>query len=152
MKVNDLNSLISSNVFTVDYMAVILTQQVSSRWQSSSCCSACGSLWFCAAGSPGVSRCGGHCPGALRRGLPARRLLQEPVLLCACHPPGMMCPGAGGPESQSGWIEERSSVLRPQVALASDFDSYPGTAAGPRRTDLPLHPLSFHLLRPSDCN
>lgn len=134
-------------------MAVILTQQVVSCWQSWACCSACGSLWFCAAvGWPGVWRCATHHPAAQTRGLPGRRLLR----MCACYPLGMLCPWAGGPQSQNDWIQKRFQRVvwrmhRPLVPLESDLDS-PWTAAGPRPPDLPLHPLSCHLLCPSGCH
>lgn len=40
----------------------------------------------------------------------------------------------------------------PLVPWASDLDSSPGTAAGPRPPVRPLHPLSSHLLCPFDCH
>ena len=43
-------------------------------------------------------------------------------------------------------------MTRPPVPWASDLDSSPGTAAGPRPPGRPLHSLSSHLLCPLDCH
>ncbi|CAG10646.1 unnamed protein product [Tetraodon nigroviridis] len=120
--------------------------RVSVRWQCSACCSACGSLWFGAAGSPGTWRCATRPPAAPRPDPPGRRLLGAPAM-CVCPPAVTTRPWGGGPDSRSGWNQESSHLIAPP----RDLDSRPETAA--RLSGLLLHLLSFHhLLRLFDCH
>lgn len=127
--------------------------QVSWSWWSSACCFACGSLWSCAVGWLGASRCAAHHPAGQRRALPSRSLQHDVVLLGirAWHPRGEMSPWVCG---QGSWRMFQRTVQRMHCLLAppaTDPDSSPGTAAAPRPPGQPLHPHSSHLSCPFHC-